>query len=87
MTFFLPNLKAVDTTTVQYIGDFNSFSYMRKTAFANMSVTGSYSLMFAFTRACFDSSFLFDSLESICYNLTFKVLCNFFFVNGLLTAL
>lgn len=31
-----------------------------------MSVTGSYSLMFAFAGACFDLSFLFDSLEAIC---------------------
>lgn len=64
MTFLL-NLTVINSATVQHIGDCKLGSYIRKTMFVNMSVTSSYSLMFVFTGACFDSSFLFDSLESV----------------------
>lgn len=65
MTFYFPNLIVINSGTMQHIRDYNSLA-VKKTPFVNMSVMGSYSLMFAFAGACFDSSFLFDSLEAIC---------------------
>lgn len=62
MWLFLANLVVIKSDTVQIV----KVWFVYKGNNVNMSVTGSYSLMFAFTRACFDSSFLFDSLESVC---------------------